>query len=206
MSLYKHYIELTPLAAKLKKSVDRKPDKIADVYRRSISIAVNKIHHLAQKKSIGGFAISIIESVIENSEGDEVSVQSKIRIFTKKSSSLDHLRFVILDASILMDFYAVSDAMVVPDQDQIYSAYVRVRMPTIKKQPESAAIKKQAVEKSPDCNFIYLMPSSSAASSKKLIRFYYKVVSMPCLKPAQFSKPDGYGFSRTNRLCVVANF
>ena len=136
---------------------------------------------------------------------DHQKIQSKIRIFTKKKSTLEHLRSVISTFRIFLDFFNISELKVVPEQVSSYSAFIRVRIPTKKKQGEMVDLKKLTLEQSPDCNFIYLMPSSSVRGNKRLIRYYYRTVPMECLKTAEFSKPDGYGFSRTNRLCVVAN-
>lgn len=205
MSLYKNYIELTVLTSKLSERVKSSPLKVEDLYRRTISTAINSLHQISQKKSVGGYALSIEESKCELPNMDHQKIQSKIRIFTKKKSTLEHLRSVISTFRIFLDFFNISELKVVPEQVSSYSAFIRVRIPTKKKQGEMVDLKKLTLEQSPDCNFIYLMPSSSVRGNKRLIRYYYRTVPMECLKTAEFSKPDGYGFSRTNRLCVVAN-
>lgn len=205
MSLYKNYIELTVLTSKLSARVKSSPLKVEDLYRRTISTAINSLHQISQKKSVGGYALSIEESKCELPNMDHQKIQSKIRIFTKKKSTLEHLRSVISTFRIFLDFFNISELKVVPEQVSSYSAFIRVRIPTKKKQGEMVDLKKLTLEQSPDCNFIYLMPSSSVRGNKRLIRYYYRTVPMECLKTAEFSKPDGYGFSRTNRLCVVAN-
>jgi hypothetical protein len=205
MALYKNYIELTVLTSKLTEKIKLNPLKAEDIYRRTISTAINSLHQISQKKSIGGYALSIEESKCVLPDMDPIKIQSVIRIFTKKKSTLEHLRFVISSFRIFLDFFSISDLKIVPDNVSSYSAYIRVRMPTKKKQGDMVELKKSELEQSTDCNYIFLMPSSSIRGSKRLIRYYYRTVPMDCLKTAQYSKPDGYGFSRTNRLCVLAN-
>lgn len=205
MSLYKNFIELTVLTSKLSERAKGSPHKVEDLYRRTISTAINTLHQISQKKSVGGYALSIEESVCVLPDMEPQKVQSKIRIFTKKKSTLEHLRSVLSTFRIFLDFFNLSELKVVPDHVKSYFAYIRVRMPTKKKQGDVVELKKATLEQSPDCNYIYLMPSSSVRGNKRLIRYYYRTVPMECLKTAQFSKPDGYGFSRTNRLCVLAN-
>lgn len=206
MSIYKNYFDVKILTNKLEKKIEQNPDKVADTFRRVISIGVNSLHQIAKKKSIGGYAIAMLESDIKIPDGKDVRVQSVIRIFTKKESSLKHIRSIIVSVRYFMDFFDIGVEKVVEEHVEGYYAFIRVRMPTIKKNPESVLIKKQKLNQSPDCNFIYLMPSSSIKGNKRLIRYYYKIVSIESMKPAQYSKPDGYGFSRTNRMCGLAAF
>lgn len=203
MALYGYYFELLPLHSKLNENVLNKPLKIQDAFRRKISVAINTLHHVSIKKSISGYAIAIIESNFDSE--NSVSVQSLIRVYTKKQTSLEHLHSVLQDVRFFKDIYYIGEIKEVPVSSKNYSAYIRVRVPTKKKQLKSFEIKKSLLESLPDCNYIYLMPSSSIHGSKKLIRYYYKTVPMDFLKTAQYSKPDGYGFSRTTRLCAVAN-
>ena len=204
MTIYNHYFELNIDSKKIAKKIKANPSKIADVYRRSISIGVNTFHQIAKKKSAGGYAIAILDSEYSVDSTDSINVQSKIRIYTKKKAALEHIHSIVLSTGYFIDYFDVSDVKSVPDVCEQYFAYIRIRMPTVKKQPESAEIKKTIIDQSPDCNFIYLMPSSSMNGNKHLIRYYYKVVPMGPMKAAQFSKPDGYGFSRTSRICPIA--
>lgn len=204
MSIYKNYIELSVISTKHLEKAKRNPHKVADIYRRTISTAINLLHQLSKKKSVGGYAISIEDMACTLPDIEPVRVQSTIRIFTKKPTALEHLRSVLSAERFFVDFFHIGAIKNTPEQPDSYLAYMRVRMPTVKKQAQSAQMKKEVLDRSPDCNFIYLMPSSSVRGSKRLIRYYYRVVEMQGLKTAQFSKPDGYGFSRSNRLCVVA--
>lgn len=205
MALYGYYFELVPLRSKLKVNELMTQLKIQDAFRRAISVAINTLHHISVKKSISGYAIAIIETNFDCDPSNSVSVQSKIRVYTKKKTSLEHLRSVLQDVRFFKDIYSISEINEVPVSTNSYSAYIRVRIPTKKKQLKSYEVKRSLLESLPDCNYIYLMPSSSIHGSKRLIRYYYKVTSMDFLKIAQYSKPDGYGFSRTTRLCAVAN-
>lgn len=206
MSIYKNYLDLKVISSKLAKKVEKNPDKVSDIYRRSISIGINSLHQIAKKKSAGGYAISILESEYEREDMQPARIQTTIRIYTKKITSLDHIRSILITMRYFMDFFEVGEAKIVNDEAKNYLAFVRVRIPTRSKQPTSIEIKKEILDHSSDCNFIYLMPSSSINGNKRLIRYYYKIKPVECMKPAQFSKPDGYGFSRTNRICGLADF
>lgn len=206
MSIYKNYLDLKVISSKLAKKVEKNPDKVSDIYRRSISIGINSLHQIAKKKSAGGYAISILESEYEREDMQPARIQTTIRIYTKKITSLDHIRSILITMRYFMDFFEVGEAKIVNDEAKNYLAFVRVRIPTRSKQPTSIEIKKEILDHSSDCNFIYLMPSSSINGNKRLIRYYYKIIPVECMKPAQFSKPDGYGFSRTNRICGLADF
>lgn len=203
MSLYKYYFEVSPSLFKMSDKALKSPEKAKDIYRRIISVAINKLHHISQKKSIGGYALAILESNLEFQSLPSVRVQSKIRVYTKKKSSLDHLLSVLKSDNLFHNIYNISEVQSVPEPSQGYFAFIRVRIPTKRKHEKSYDIKQRMISLDPDCNFIYLMPSSSIKGNKRLIRYYYKCVEMELLKTAKFSKPDGYGFSRTNRLCVV---
>jgi len=204
MTIYNHYFELNLNASKLWKKIKANPSKVADIYRRSISIGINSLHQIAKKKSAGGYAVAILETEHHFDSEATQNIQSKIRVYTKKKTALEHIRSIVLTTEYFINYFAISDVIMVPEDCEHYCAYMRVRMPTVKKQSTSVEIKKEILEQSPDCNFIYLMPSSSMNGSKRLIRYYYKVVPMAPMKAAQYSKPDGYGFSRTNRICPVA--
>lgn len=206
MSIYKYYLDLSVVDAKLSKKIEQNPNKVSDIYRRSISIGVNSLHQFAKKKSIGGYAIAILESLYEGEGEEPARIQTTIRLYTKKSTSLEHIRSILITMRYFIDFFEIGEPKVVDCEVGKYLAFVRIRMPTKAKQPTSLAIKKDIVDQSPDCNFIYLMPSSSVNGNKRLIRYYYKIVPVECMKPAQYSKPDGYGFSRTNRICGLASF
>lgn len=206
MSIYKNYLDLKVVSSKLAKKIELNPNKVSDIYRRSISIGVNSLHQIAKKKSVGGYAISILESVHVREDVGPARIQTTIRIYTKKNTSLVHIRSILITMRYFMDFFEVGEAKIVSEEAKNFLAFVRVRMPTKCKQPRSVEIKKEILDHSPDCNFIYLMPSSSVNGNKRLIRYYYKIVPVECMKPAQYSKPDGYGFSRTNRICGVADF
>ncbi|MFX2258435.1 hypothetical protein V6380_16975 [Acinetobacter variabilis] len=206
MSIYKNYLDLKVISSKLAKKIEQNPNKVSDIYRRSISIGINSLHQIAKKKSVGGYAISILESVHVSEDVGPARIQTTIRIYTKKNTSLDHIRSILITMRYFMDFFEVGEAKIVSDEAKNFLAFVRVRIPTKSKQPTSVEIKKEILDHSPDCNFIYLMPSSSVNGNKRLIRYYYKIVPVECMKPAQYSKPDGYGFSRTNRICGVADF
>lgn len=204
MSIYKNFLDLKIIESKQTEKVLKNPKKISDIYRRSISIGINSLHQIAKKKSVGGYAIAILESAHENVGA--ARLQTTIRIFTKKNTSLNHIRSILITMRYFLDFFEIGEAKIVGDEIKSFLAFVRVRMPTKSKQPKSVEIKKDILDRSTDCNFIYLMPSSSVNGNKRLIRYYYKIVPIEYMKPAQYSKPDGYGFSRTNRLCGVANF
>lgn len=206
MSIYKHYIELKPIDTKIQARLSKQPLRVDAVFRRLISVAINKLHQIAKKKSIGGYATAIIESDLQYESSDLVRVQEKIRIFTKRKTSLEHLKSVLISERFFKDFYVISELFEVPEETNNYCLYLRIRLPTIKKHSSYALLKQQQLDNSIDCNFIYLMPSSSKLGNKKLIRYYYKVIPTDRIKPAQFSKPDSYGFSRTNRICAVAVF
>lgn len=205
MSIYKTYIDVVLLRAKLKKKIDNNPSRIADIYRRAISIAINSLHQIAKKKSVGGYALAILETKINDLQGGDLKVQSTIRIFSKKLTSLEHIRSVILNMRFFNDFFDIGLPKNVNVQASNYYAFVRIRLPTKIKQPATVEIKKEILSHASDCNFIYLMPSSSIKGNKRLIRYYYKIVPVDYMKPAQFSRPDGYGFSRTNRICALPN-
>lgn len=206
MSIYKNYLDLKLITSKQSEKVVKNPIKVNDIYRRSISIGINSLHQIAKKKSVGGYAIAILESAYESGGVKSARLQTTIRIFTKKNTSLDHIRSILITMRYFLDFFEIGEAKMVNNEVKEFLAFVRVRMPTKSKQPTSVEIKKEILDHSPDCNFIYLMPSSSVNGNKRLIRYYYKIVPVECMKPAQYSKPDGYGFSRTNRICGVANF
>lgn len=206
MTIYNHYFELNVVATKLEKKIEANPLKVADIYRRSISIGINSLHQIAKKKSVGGYAVAVLETECASEITDAVKVQSKIRVYTKKKTALEHIRSIVVATGYFIDYFAVSGVQMVPEDCEQYLAYMRVRMPTIKKQPTALDVKKDYLDQSPDCNFIYLMPSSSVNGNKRLMRYYYKVVAMGPMKAAQYSKPDGYGFSRTTRVCPVGKF
>ena len=89
MSIYKNYLDLKVISSKLAKKVEQNPNKVSDIYRRSISIGINSLHQIAKKKSAGGYAISILESECVREDMEPARIQTTIRIYTKKNTSLE---------------------------------------------------------------------------------------------------------------------
>lgn len=204
MNCFCYYVDIVPVQKHIQSKLNESAD-IAEIYRRFISMYVYTLHHAIHLKSLPSFAVSIYEKEIHDPNLPRlVKVQYKLRIFGKKEGAMVNLIHVLKKFNIFLKSSNISEVKAVPENVAGYEVVQRVRIPpTTSGRSEAMAIANE-IRNNPDNNYINLMTSSSKASKKRLVRYYY--TRIPVDRDNLTHKLDGYGFSRKNKKVCIPYF
>lgn len=204
MNLFAYYIDIVPVQKHIQDHLTSTPN-IVEVYRRIISMYVYTLHQAIKQKSLPSFAVSIYErEVIDPNSPEKVSIQYKVRVFGKKEGAVVNLVHVLKRFNIFQKSSNISEIRAVPDTVNQWEIVQRVRIPATTSGSEEAIKLANEIRNDPDSKYINLLTSSSKAAQKRLIRYYYKRITVD--RDNYTSKLDGYGFSRKNKKVCIPLF
>lgn len=204
MNHFAYYIDIVPVQKHIQDHLASTP-KIDEVYRRIISMYVYTLHHAIKAKSLPSFAVSIYErEVIDPNSPDKVSIQYKLRVFGKKEGAVVNLVHVLKRFNIFQKSSNISEIRAVPENVDRWEIVQRVRIPSTTSGDDEALRLANEIRNDPNNNYINLLTSSSKASHKRLIRYYYTRITVD--RDNYTSKLDGYGFSRKNKKVCIPLF
>lgn len=203
MNHFAYYIDIVPVQKHIQDHLAS--TTIDEVYRRIISMYVYTLHHAIKAKSLPSFAVSIYErEVIDPNSPDKVSIQYKLRVFGKKEGAVVNLVHVLKRFNIFQKSSNISEIRAVPENVDRWEIVQRVRIPSTASGDDEALRLANEIRNDPNNNYINLLTSSSKASHKRLIRYYYTRITVD--RDNYTSKLDGYGFSRKNKKVCIPLF